>query len=194
MTAKLHINISQGVIDIEGDPDLVREIYADFREQLLAGSMAPGQTRGEPDEADDAEDTPKPRAKSKRKVAARKRTNGDEAGPSVNVDVPKLDRDLDTSKLAAFYGQYNPKNHSEKILIFLSFLIDELGVESPNTDQVYTCYIKANERVPKAFAQAFRDTSGKSFGYIEYKSGTELRITTAGANHFKFDLKKKDAE
>jgi len=194
MTTKLHINISQGVIDIEGDPDLVREIYGDFKDQLLNGSMARGQSRIEPDEVEEANETAKPRAKTKRKTVARKRSNGDEAGSGVSADAPKLDRDLDTSKLAAFYGQFNPKNHPEKILIFLSFLIDELGIGSPNSDQVYTCYIKANERIPKAFAQAFRDTSGRSFGYIDYKSGTDMRITTAGANHFKFDIKKKGAE
>lgn len=194
MSAKLHINISQGVIDIEGDPDLVREIYADFKEQLLNGSVTRAQSGVEPNEAEDAEEVPKPRVKAKRKSATRKRSNDDEAGPGVNVDAPKLDRDLDTSKLAAFYGQFKPKNHPEKILIFLNFLTNELEIAAPNTDQVYTCYTKVNERVPRAFAQAFRDTSGKSFGYIEYKSGTDMRITTAGANHFKFDIKKKDAE
>lgn len=35
MTTKLHINISQGIIDVEGDPDLVRAIYDDFKDQLL---------------------------------------------------------------------------------------------------------------------------------------------------------------
>lgn len=194
MSAKLHINISQGVIDIEGDPDLVREIYADFKGQLLSGSVTRGQFGVEPNEAENAAEVPKPRTKTKRKASTRKRSNDDDAGPGVNVDAPKLDRDLDTSRLAAFYGQFKPKNHPEKILIFLNFLTNELGIAAPNTDQVYTCYSKASERVPKAFAQAFRDTSGKKFGYIDYKSGTDMRITTAGANHFKFDIKKKDAE
>lgn len=194
MSVKLHINVSQGIIDIEGDPDFVREIYTDFRDNLLTANMIRGDSRSESDEGEESEEAPKPRGKTKRKALARKRPSGDEVGSGVNVDVPKLDRDLDTSKLAAFYGQFNPRNHPEKILIFLSFLVEELDIESPNTDQVYTCYVKANERVPKAFAQAFRDTSGKTFGYIEYKSGTEMRITTSGINHFKFDIKKMGAE
>jgi hypothetical protein len=194
MTAKLHINIAQGVIDVEGDPDLVREIYADFKDQLHSRGMAHGHSHVEPDEAEDAEEAPKRRATTKRKALTRKRSKGDEAGPSVNVDAPRLDRDLDTSKLAAYYDQFSPKNHPEKILIFLSFLIDELGIQAPNTDQVYSCYIKADERPPRAFAQAFRDTSGKSFGYIDYRSGADIRITTAGTNHLKFDIKKKATE
>lgn len=35
MTTKLHIDISQGVVDVEGDPELVREVYRDFCDQLL---------------------------------------------------------------------------------------------------------------------------------------------------------------
>jgi hypothetical protein len=194
MTAKLHINISQGVLDIEGDPDLVREIYTDFKGQLLASVTGRNPSPDLPESLGSTEDGAKTRVKGRRKASSRKRGNGDEVGSDVNADAPKLDRDLDTSKLAAFYGQYEPKNHPEKILIFLMFLTDELGIKSPNTDQVYTCYTKANERVPKAFAQAFYDTSGRSAGYIEYKSATEIRITTAGLNHFKFDLSKKGGE
>ena len=37
MTIKLHINISQGIIDVEGDAAFVREIYANFKDQLLSG-------------------------------------------------------------------------------------------------------------------------------------------------------------
>ena len=37
MTTKLRIDISQGLIDIEDDPELVREIYADFKTYLLSG-------------------------------------------------------------------------------------------------------------------------------------------------------------
>jgi hypothetical protein len=38
MTTKLHIDMSHGLIDIEGDADLVREIYADFKTTLLNGA------------------------------------------------------------------------------------------------------------------------------------------------------------
>ena len=194
MQSKLHIDLSQGVIDIEGDTELVREIYRDLKDHLLSGAppkraRAPTGGVGEKDEPS-AEVKPK----AKRRTVSRKKADGESNGSGVSADSPKLDRDMDTSGLLAFYGQYDPKNHPEKILTFLQFLGDELEIEAPNTDQVYTCYVKANERVPKAFKQAFRDTSGKSFGYIEFKSPTDIRVTTAGTNHFKFDLKKKAAE
>lgn len=194
MQSKLQIDLSQGIVNIEGDADLVREIYRDLKDQLLSGAPAPrtGATPSGDKDSDDAGADVKP--KSKRRVSSRKKTEGESNGSGVNADAPKLDRDLDTSGLLAFFGQYEHKNHSEKILTFLHFLTDKLDIEAPNTDQVFTCYVKANERVPKAFKQAFRDTSGKSFGYIDFKSPTDIRVTTAGTNHFKFDLKKKAAE
>jgi hypothetical protein len=199
MTTKLHINISQGIIDVEGDPDLVRAIYDDFKEQLLdalkqvppaSAAPAPPPTPPENGEtASEASSKPKP----KRRTPAKKKTNGDESSSGVVADSPKLDKNLDTSGLGAFYGKYAPKNNAEKILIFLKFMVNDLSLETPNTDQVYTCFKATGEKIPKAFAQAFYDTSTK-FGYIDFRSSTDLPITIAGDNHFNHSLKKKGAE
>jgi hypothetical protein len=193
LTVKLHINIAQGLIDVEGDADLVREIYADYKERILNGqrvaaaSAAPGQDA--PTESDDVSAS---RPKPKRRAAPKRKANGDDRG--VIADQPKLDKNLDTSGLPAFYGEFEPKNSAERILIFLKFMTGELQIESPNTDQFYTCFEKVNERVPKAFSQAFRDTSGRKFGFINYNSPTDIRLTTTGNNYFKFDLKRKATE
>lgn len=198
MTAKLHIDIAQGIIDIEGDPDFVREVYTDFKAQLLKGA-----TFAPPVEAPAVKDTRagKPdgnglvRQKVKRRAVGKKKTSaGEGASSSVTADSPKLDKSLDTSALPTFYGQYDPKNNAEKILIFLKFMNEKLDIESPNTDQFYTCFEKVDERVPKVFSQAFRDASGRKFGFIDYNSPTDIRLTTVGNNHFKFDLRKKDGE
>ena len=193
MTTKLHINISEGSINIEGDPDLVREIYSDFKAQLLNGARSSTPAKSS---SDDSENDAGGKAKAKRRVIARKKTsNGsEEAGPAVLGDSPKLDKNLDTSGLPAFYNRYEAKNNAEKILVFLKFMTDDLGIDSPNTDQFYTCFEKVDERIPKVFSQAFRDASGRKFGYIDYNSPTDIRVTTVGNNHFKFDLKKRDSE
>jgi hypothetical protein len=194
LTVKLHINISQGIIDIEGEADLVREIYRDFKDQLLTGiNPTPREAPPQP-KADEVTNEPVGKQKLKRRVTAKKKVGGEEGGNSVAPNQPRLDKNLDTSKLMDFYNQFEPKNNPEKILIFLKFLNDELKIEAPNTDQVYTCFEKANERVPKAFGQAFIDTAGRKFGYIDYNSPSNLVITTVGSNHFRLDLKKKAAE
>ena len=198
MTTKLHIDISQGILDIEGDPELVREIYADFKIHLLSGAKfslpaaAAAPTATPVGNAEEAA-PPAPKHKTKRRVAAKKKASGDEGGSGVIADSPKLDKNLDTSGLGAFYGQFTPKNNAEKVLIFLKFLTESLRIESPNTDQVYTCFKATGDKIPKAFAQAFYDTSSK-LGYIDFRSPTDFPITISGDNHFNHKLKKKPAE
>jgi hypothetical protein len=195
LTVKLHINISQGLIEVEGDADLVREIYADYRDQLLNGErVAAVSAPPKQGAATEANDSANPRPKSRRRGAAKRRASGEDQGPTINADQPKLDKNLDTSGLPAFYGQFEARNNAEKILIFLKFMNDELAIVPPNTDQFYTCFEKVNERVPRAFSQAFRDASGRKFGYIDYDSPTDIRLTTTGNNYFKFDLKRKATE
>jgi hypothetical protein len=194
VTTKLHINILQGIIDVEGDPELVRTIYNDFKEQILAGATVRPPLRDEVVDAGTADESGKPRAKGKRRPPAKKRIASDDAGPSIIADSPKLDKNLDTSGLVAFYERYEASNNPQKILVFLKFMNDELGIDNPNTDQFYTCFEKVNARVPKVFSQAFRDASGRNFGFIDYNSATDIKITTVGSNYFKFDLKKKGAE
>jgi len=196
MSAKLHINISQGMIDVEGDPDFVREIYADFREHLLAAPGLPQLSTPLQDAPDAASAEVLQKSKARRRATTRKKAGpqGDVAGAVVVADSPRLDKSLDTSKLPSYYQQFEAKNNPEKILVFLRFLIDQLGVNAPNTDQVYTCYERADERIPKVFSQAFRDASGRKFGYIDYNSATDIRITTHGNNYFKFELKRKASE
>ena len=193
MQIKLHINITEGVIDVEGDSDLVRQVYSDFKERLLKGLADVPTPKSESGQAASGR-----AARSRRTGSSKNSSSGRKAasedGSSVSADAPKLDKDLDTSTLAAFYRDIEARNHPEKILVFLTFLTEKLEIGAPNTDQVYTCYKAAGERLPKAFGQAFRDTSGSRFGYINYKSPTDLTITLNGQNHFKLDIKRKSAE
>lgn len=198
MTAKLRIDVSQGLIDIEGDAALVREIYADFKAHLLSGvrfaqsslSASTGVDIGAATTAS-TQSAAKPRAK--RRPVTKKKSANEEIGVGVFADSPKLDKNLDTSQLVKFYGQFVPKNNSEKILIFLKFLTDILQIEKPNTDHIYTCFKHTSERIPKAFAQAFYDTSTK-LGYIDFRSPTDIVITIAGDNHFNHTLKRNVVE
>lgn len=199
-TAKLHIDLSQGVIDIEGDPEFVHEIYSDFKDQLASRaklvsasanrSSRAGEVEGET--VDASGETPA-KPKAKRRAAPKKKAASEDASNGVVADAPKLDKNLDTSTLGTFYGQFAPKNNAEKILIFLKFITDTLQIESPNTDQVYTCFKRTGEKIPKAFAQAFYDTSTKH-GFIDFRTSVDMPITIAGDNHFNHSLKRKDAE
>lgn len=194
MAAKLHINLSQGVLELEGDPDFVREIYSDFKVQLLdrksiSSSMMPGNE----EQSSAVDDHGKIKARPRRRTAPKVRNSGEDSGSGVNVKAPKLDKNLDTANLLEFYKGFEPKNNSEKILIFLKFINDILNIDNANTDQIYTCYKKTGEKIPSAYAQAFHDASSKH-GYIDFNSASDIKVTISGDNHFNLDIKKKNAE
>jgi len=53
MTAKLHIDMSQGIVDVEGGVEFVRDVYKDFKDLFLSGRFT---------EKPDAEEKPKAKA------------------------------------------------------------------------------------------------------------------------------------
>ncbi len=179
MQAKLHIDLTQGVIDIEGDTEFVKSIYYDFKDQLQDWALNQGVSNE--NDIKDASDSNGAKAKKNGKTSTRKTSKSKSTSKSSKRDNPQLDRSLDLKKLNDYYSQYSPKSHSDKILIFLSFLNEKLGISDPNTDQIYTCYVHLNQKAPNAYIQAFRDAQSK--GYIEYNSPEEISIPMFGKNH-----------
>ena len=189
MQTKIHINLVEGIVDVEGDPGLVREVYSDFKERLLSESVRSSAS------AEPAADIRTSTRKQPVKQRSSPKTESGKAGSAVpNPAIPRLDKNLDLSALKDFYAQFRAKNHPERVLLFLWFLTETLSIEAPNTDQVYSCYEAVDERIPRAFTQAFHDASGRSYGYIDFNSPTDIKITTVGRNHFKFNIKTKTTE
>ena len=196
MASKLHINVAQGIIDVEGDEDLVREIYSDFRERILE-NFASGQEEtvsdkggaGKPENGSEDSGSRRTPTTRRRRTRRRKEAEGSTTG-APDAYVPTLLKDLPLSGLKEFYEQFEPRNHPEKILIFAKFLQDQ-GHDTCTADQIYTCYATLKERLPKVYLQAFRDAHGRRRGYIDYESPDSIRVTHIGENHFNHELKKK---
>jgi hypothetical protein len=187
MTVRLNIDLPHGKLEIEGEAEFVREIYKDFRDNLMS---APPVTPSQPTSVEDASETKKRKNVSKKRV----KPSSDTAANGLDPDHPRMDKQLAVAELAGFYGQFEPKNNAEKLLIFAEYLTNEIGIEKPNTDQYYTCFVVLKERIPKAFAQTFRDASGKSYGYIDFDSSGFATLTSVGINHFNSGLKRKGAD
>ena len=191
MQSKLHIDLINGVVIVEGDTELVKLVYEDFKDQLVINTNHAKPTARHTEQESTSESTS---PKTKRRSPTRKKIVANDASVgNINPDHPKRDKDLNTAKLMEFYQQFSPSNAPEKILIFLKFMNENLNIEHPNTDQFYTCLLEVKEKPPAAFAQAFRDTAAKK-GYINFTSAEDITITTKGNNHFEFDLKKKEPE
>lgn len=180
MTAKLNIDLKQGLLHVEGTEEFVRSIYDDFKSRLTAAAAVPAATPL----ADNGGGKPEAR-----RSAPRAKTGRGDFTPTFN-------RDLDTSKLPAFYGQFETKNHPEKVLVFSMFLKEELLVEKITGNDIFTCYMamKNETKTPKAFAQALRDAEGKKFNFIQVREWDDIVIPISGSNYFHHTLKRKGAE
>ncbi len=190
MTAKLLIDLKARSLEVEGDIDFVRDVYSDFKD-FLVHSMAE-VPEGADDESASGEreklSSPKTRRRSATRTTTKKAAGTDTAAIQVNPDNPTLDKNLNTTGIVEFYSQFQPKNHPEKILIFARFLKDSLGLEKVNVNEIYTCYSAVSEKPAAAFAQSFRDTSSKKFGYIDYNSPTDIVLTFIGNRYFEHEL------
>ena len=192
--AKLRLNLREGIIEVEGDSALVAKIYDDFKSQLASVSSDDEDAEGAPRGSSTVHDTEARASHRKsRKPRIAKASSG--GGDKVSNYTPVLDKGLDTSKLSKFYEPFAPRNHAERVLIYARFLNDVLDISPCTGDQIFTCYKATRERVPEAFVQALRDASGGRYGYIDYKSPTEILSTTRGDNHFEHNgIKRKASE
>ncbi len=199
--SKLHINIHQGIVDVEGDNDLVLRVYEDFRDILLKlpknveediSSQVPNGPLDNPDDVSRTEKNGSRAKKRSRRTAAPLNSGQSSAkSPSITGYQPSLDKGLDTSKLANFLAAYEPKNNPEFILIFAQFLLEKQAIEKCTMDQIYSCFSATKTKFPKAFGQSFIDTRGNSYGYIDFTSPEDITVTMVGQNHLNHTIKKK---
>jgi hypothetical protein len=185
MDAKFSLGMGNVTLDVAGDSEFVRQVYESLREKILVelsvenARQSAGDNGQVPDQPQTSE-TPNTGRKSAKKKRPRKSTSiSGEVKPEAYT--PSLVKDLETNGLSEYYGQFEPKNHAEKILVFMSFL-QLKGHEVCTADQIFTCYKLAKVERPKVFKQAIIDTNGKQ-GYIDYKSVSEIRISQIGDDH-----------
>lgn len=185
IATELTINLRKGFISAKGTESFVQSIYNDFKERITKASVSPTLESAAEHEAI----APKTGERSRRQRSAPKSDNGKNKAGTYR---PAVKPDLDLTPLGDFYDQFDPSTHSEKILIFTTFLRDVLKIEPCAADDVFSCYFALRHRTdtPKAFVQAIRDAQNK-FHFVEFASPQEIRVTTVGNNHFNRTLKKK---
>jgi hypothetical protein len=193
MASKIHINLAQGILDIEGDEEFVKSIYESLLDQVVAqfgnGKIADQSAAAADVQADDEQDVdaPNPVQKTSRKRASSKRASSE--GTLKAAYSPKIVADLDTTGVSQFFAQYIPKTNSDKILIFAKFL-ESKGANNCSADDIYTCFIAAKQRVPMAYKQSLYHARGRTNAFIKFQSIDEISVTHIGSNHFNHDLQR----
>jgi hypothetical protein len=197
-SAKLHINLVQGTLDVEGDVEFVREVYKDYREGLIAKPTNAFVQAGEDDEigtgnaSTSSAGAPQKDSEGvrRKRKAPRQQKDGATAAP---VFKPALVNDLATTDLKSYMADFDPKSNYDYIALFMSYL-EGKNISPVTFNHVYTCFRDAQVKAPVALRQAFIDTRNKK-GFVEFTSPFDVSLTERGRNHVQFgELKKRAAE
>lgn len=174
---KLHINISAGIVEVEGEPDFVREIYDDFKKEItkravIVDAPAQSETKALPSLAANADEKVKPPKKS---------STGKKASYShlKNLATGLPDQD---SSLGSYIKKYMPKTNIQRNVVIVHYLTDQHSSEKITLDHIFTCYANANLDLPKALYESVADTSSavKGYGYLDASDVGEIKIVHKG--------------
>lgn len=179
--ARLHINLAEGILEVEGKEEFVKKVYNDHKDKLdnlkSIPKTSPTTTKGFSDSKKDMVSKP-PKNISRSK---RKKSNGT---PSLNKDL-HLEKGDRESSLKDYYDKMNPTTNLEKNLIFVSYLEDVADMENIGLNQIYTCYRSVDTKIPTAFKQSIADTSSKKYGWLDTASFEDIKLSTLGRNELK---------
>jgi hypothetical protein len=190
MTSKLKIDLSTGLLEVEGSEDLIKFIYGDFKDNL--GTLPPVQTvkLSEIQTVSDTKVVPK---KVTLKAAPTKNSS-----KSKSKKEPEFLKNLDLSvgseneSLKDFYAKYDHKSNYERNLIFVYYIQHILHEDKITLDHLFTCYRNVGQKIPKALEQSMRDTS-KEKGWVDIDDLENIKVPVAGMNHIEHDLAKNEA-
>jgi hypothetical protein len=182
MNTKLKINLSEGLLEVEGSESFVNTIYEDFKGNLLQSKpIKPKEPKATSNPTTEAKTeikkhTANSNQKTKKKFKAKKQ--------SIVTDLNL--RPKDGKSLDDFISELNVKTNLERNVAFLYYLIHELNISGIELDHVYTCYRHLKVRVPAAFYQSVADTGVK--GWIDSSNTEDLTLTSIGLNYVEHDL------
>ena len=177
---RLHIDLVNGTLEVEGEEEFVDKIYKDFKERLATSetSLKPLKIIKEK----------KSRAKSKLGIKKTTQTSTksktksfkESYTPVKDLDLAKGSRDM---SLKDYYKQKSPRSFIDKNVVFVFYLKKTVKVTQVTLNHIYTCYEEVSSRKPAAFKQSVADTSRK--GYLNTASYEDINITVRGENLIK---------
>lgn len=187
MNTKIRIDLSQGIIEAEGNEDFVKIIYNDFKERIDNTKKVKSKST----QTNPPKQTTKSPPGKKEEAPQKKKAGPKNNSPKMVNDLDLSGRDCDSS-LKDFYGQYKVKSNFEKNLIFIYYLKNIMKEEKIGIDHIFTCYRNlVRIKIPGNLEQSIRDTRiNKS--WINYKKMDELSITVHGINYVEHDMKNRD--
>ncbi len=206
MTTKLKIDVSQGLLEVEGSESFVKVIYNDFKIHFVG--------------LDTADDLTPARRGRKVKTAEEVMTDvpvDSEPGiePAVEpviqeemieTPLPKpvaapapvytVIKDLELGAaegrpaLVEFMDSKFPLTNEERNIVFLYHLQQNLKLKAITPDHIFTCYKHARIRVPLNLDNSLRITTDQ-LGWIKTTKNGHMQLTPAGKLYIEQQLPKK---
>jgi len=196
MAARLKVDLLNGMLEVEGPEDFVREIHDSFRLYATvalkfgsSGGEAIATQMSAPQEDSDVESN-----KRKRTPRRKRADSGDgNSGVKPSQYSPTVIKNLDLNGIKEFVSPFSLKSHPDKVLVYAIFLRDKKDISPCTADQIYTAYRFVGEKTPTAFLQAIRDASTKK-DLVDYQSPNNITVTHIGDNRFLHDLQKNGSD
>ena len=202
MTTKLKIDLTQGILEVEGSETFVKAIYSDFKVHFIgddAGEMLGSKTRrGKPraskakpekkiNPALEPESPPGPPEQPELEVSI----ESEPAKPTYRFleDLP-LTAGEGRGSLVEFMDLKFPITNEERNLVFLYYMQHILKIKPITVDHVYTCYRAAKIRVPLNLESSLETTVNQRRWIKKTKTG-RLSVTPSGKLYVEKQLPKK---
>ncbi len=216
MTTKLKIDLSQGVLEVEGSETFVKAIYADFKVHFV-------DRDGAAVEETILVERPRRRASRGQKTVTEMAPLVEEAvvspepvelppetfvqpSPPEPLPEPKVppvvtpvyhyieDLQLDAAEghpsLVKFMDAKLPVTNEERNLVFLYYLQHILRIKPITLDHIYTCYRAAKIRTPLNLENSLRVTAEQR-GWIKINQKGNILVAPEGKQYAEKQLPKK---
>ena len=198
MTTKLKIDLSQGLLEVEGSEAFVRNIYADFKAHFAGvQEEAPAKPRRSR-RAKPKADTPavavtvttttdaEPSAPEDEPVKEPAPAKSSASKKYQHIDDLELEATDDHPALIEFMDAKFPITNPERNVVFLYFLQNMLKLKSIKPDHLYTCYRAAKIRAPQNI-----ESTIDYRGWIKSTKTGNLSLTADGRAYVEQQLPKR---
>ena len=209
MSTKLKIDLSQGLLEVEGSEAFVKSIYADFkthfagielpeesqpkkrrpRRTKAAVKDTPSQTKSTPVEKPDTPPIPIPTEPVPETAEAPAIKSP--RPPTVSVPYNFLEElKLGTAKgrpsLVDFMDSKLPITNEEHNIVFLYYLQQLVKVKPISIDHLYTCYRAAKIRAPLSIENTLDQR-----GWVKVAKNGNMTLSAAGKKYVEESMPKK---
>ncbi len=204
MTTKLKIDLTQGILEIEGSESFVKIIYNDFKThfagiEVVDDLKPPRRTRkrktktakpvppAAPAPEPQAEPLPEPPAPEAEEKAPPTPPPTPDYTIVKNLDLGAAD---DRPSLVEFMDAKFPLTNEERNIVFLYYLQHMLKLKGITADHIFTCYRHAKIRVPLNLENSLRITADQH-NWIKTTKAGNMTLTAAGKQYVEKQLPKK---